>query len=158
MNKVPEEFLQVMRRFVESRGFHFPETHTNYGNGGRRHPWSVVRDADRATGNCYLAWCQRNGRKLDLVHNLRKYLSDDRRREFAINDWVVELPWFSHARRYGQVIDIKPCNHSKELYPIVAWQDGTVSYTSADFCELTVQPSNTIQSPFHQLHLLEVSA
>jgi hypothetical protein len=131
--KVSEKTLTVMRLFVESRGYEFPETHTHWSR-SCNHPWTVIRVIDRQAGGCYAAWCHTHKKVFNKIQNLEEFTTS-RKIKLTIGDWVLWMPWFPHAHRYGKVIDFKPCNHSEELFPIVNWLDGSISFASTDFCE-----------------------
>lgn len=132
--------LNIMKMFAESLGFEFPKQHQMWRN--LHAPWNFIRTVDRQTGNCYLNWCERHGKTFNKIGNLEAYLrsTEESETNFEIGDWVLWLPWYKHAHRYGKVIDLKPCNHSREPYPVVRWLDGTESFTSCDFSRVVPPP------------------
>lgn len=141
--KVSEKALTIMRCFVESRGYDFPETHTNWQKSSH-HPWTIIREVDRQTGGCYGAWCCAKGKVFNKIQNLEEFIYSKKGIELAIGDWVLWMPWFPHAHRYGKVIDFKLCNHSEEVFPIIKWLDGTISFASLDFCEFVERRGFTL--------------
>ena len=59
----------------------------------------------------------------------------------SVPEWCVEgARLMEHpgrpSQRCGTVIRFAPCNHSAELYPVVMWDSGAVSFTASDLIDV----------------------
>lgn len=146
--QIPKTVIGVSEYFLNSLGYEFPEE-LKEPTTSLKLLWNLVQEVDKASGSCYLAWCENNFKFYANRHSLHEFLNSTEQPErcFKIDDWVCYLPWFRTSRKYGVVIDIRDyVNHKPGPFPLVRWlDDDTVFFTSGDFAIVVPKPTHLIE-------------